>query len=871
MERRGLVGELSQLRYQLAEEKKANEVLRQQRGVWLSDIEKTLRDSQDALLRAGQQSVEAKNQNIHLAYPEHNDIQESLRQSQQALARADHHTAYQTDLHESQEVIPQTVQRRISYPQASEVERALRDSLTALKHQKATPPTLPSHMDIQHSLKENQSALQRAGQVLNSEMDFVPSSVDVTAAIFESQEAFSRAASPAEVKESQEALLRACQANIAAISVSEDDGLRRKLRRTTELVSPPMPGESYPFESAEHPIDVSPVTTFRPVSQTVDSPPVVAPLPVVPQANHNIEHQHPSYDFIRASIELPLVPSAEVPIPIVSQGRIVNESQDVVPMRPIGVQEVHSVAHSLPRHDFSIPVPQVISAMSSRELQYGASVAAAPPMEQPPPFRMSQSPLPLSPTGNPIPAPRPASPSRVISPTRVITSSVPQALSPPALYTRPLSPVGAFIPRARSPMNVVPARIESPVPDLPPAAEINNFSMMPPSQLPLDSTNVQPYEESFIHQQQQLRLQHQVLERDAQNELAVQREKEQEMQQQLLRQQHQRQEEELHMIQERQSQIELVLQRERVQEVLLQEQQQQQPSEVDLSHALYRQLPQQNAEESGGDVGVQQGGDVGRQQLLLQQIQQQQIVEQHQLRQLQQHQQHEILHSDLQAGVERSVTPRGRTVTPEDCTSQVVLQSSPCQEYGNGECPQPLPPPTPFTPREPAEYVSPSRPTSIQDETVSPPTRVGSVPPCEYVPPAQPTAPSNVAKESWDRLVSATNGELTSEELALMSLDTLKNLLKHYNVSNPVECARIEVYWQLASKNRRQNQGSEKPDGKTPKQQQQPKTPRSSLNHPPWRSPGFKNPKKPSTPSRTTLINAPPPGSRAHVQFQSSS
>ncbi|KAJ9452649.1 hypothetical protein DIPPA_25552 [Diplonema papillatum] len=54
------------------------------------------------------------------------------------------------------------------------------------------------------------------------------------------------------------------------------------------------------------------------------------------------------------------------------------------------------------------------------------------------------------------------------------------------------------------------------------------------------------------------------------------------------------------------------------------------------------------------------------------------------------------------------------------------------------------------------------------------------------------------ARACWQRLLERAEGELTSDELALMSLGTLKSLLQHYGVTNPVEAARVEVYWRLA-------------------------------------------------------------------------
>eukprot|EP01060_Flectonema_neradi_P027198 TRINITY_DN36828_c0_g1_i1.p1 TRINITY_DN36828_c0_g1~~TRINITY_DN36828_c0_g1_i1.p1 ORF type:complete len:638 (+),score=76.29 TRINITY_DN36828_c0_g1_i1:129-1916(+) len=58
---------------------------------------------------------------------------------------------------------------------------------------------------------------------------------------------------------------------------------------------------------------------------------------------------------------------------------------------------------------------------------------------------------------------------------------------------------------------------------------------------------------------------------------------------------------------------------------------------------------------------------------------------------------------------------------------------------------------------------------------------------------------SSVARQSWNRFCRVASDQFTNTELAAVSLETLKGLLRHYSLRDPIECARIEVYWRLLS------------------------------------------------------------------------
>eukprot|EP01065_Artemidia_motanka_P005213 TRINITY_DN12502_c2_g1_i2.p1 TRINITY_DN12502_c2_g1~~TRINITY_DN12502_c2_g1_i2.p1 ORF type:complete len:894 (+),score=103.89 TRINITY_DN12502_c2_g1_i2:56-2737(+) len=85
--------------------------------------------------------------------------------------------------------------------------------------------------------------------------------------------------------------------------------------------------------------------------------------------------------------------------------------------------------------------------------------------------------------------------------------------------------------------------------------------------------------------------------------------------------------------------------------------------------------------------------------------------------------------------------------------------------------------------------------------------------------------PSRIAQVAWQRFIAASQGQLREEELMLMSLSTVKSLLSHYGVVDPVECARVEVYWRLASTKASDSKQQSSPSVGTP-----------GSRKPPWRS-----------------------------------
>jgi hypothetical protein len=56
---------------------------------------------------------------------------------------------------------------------------------------------------------------------------------------------------------------------------------------------------------------------------------------------------------------------------------------------------------------------------------------------------------------------------------------------------------------------------------------------------------------------------------------------------------------------------------------------------------------------------------------------------------------------------------------------------------------------------------------------------------------------TTAAQFAWDKMCALVRNDLTVKELWLISLDTLRQLLLHYNVTDPVECAQIECQWAL--------------------------------------------------------------------------
>ena len=139
--------------------------------------------------------------------------------------------------------------------------------------------------------------------------------------------------------------------------------------------------------------------------------------------------------------------------------------------------------------------------------------------------------------------------------------------------------------------------------------------------------------------------------------------------------------------------------------------------------------------------------------------------------------------------------------------------------YPPMDVPSPSPSPPPTHTHKESRTISPSSPQK-QRRTQSPtaPTTPGraaaSRAPLQL--PCRPTEPSDVSRVAWETLLARSNGELTEAELTLMSLNTLKDLMKHYGINNPVECARIEVFWRLVHDPPRSKSGG-KPAEQTPK------------------------------------------------------
>lgn len=63
---------------------------------------------------------------------------------------------------------------------------------------------------------------------------------------------------------------------------------------------------------------------------------------------------------------------------------------------------------------------------------------------------------------------------------------------------------------------------------------------------------------------------------------------------------------------------------------------------------------------------------------------------------------------------------------------------------------------------------------------------------------------STALQHAWDKLCVRARSEFSVKELALMSLDTLKQLTGHYNFRNPIEVAQIEAQWALLQEGSRQ-------------------------------------------------------------------
>eukprot|EP00755_Sulcionema_specki_P017525 Sspe_Gene.64581::Locus_38266_Transcript_1_2_Confidence_0.667_Length_491::g.64581::m.64581 len=55
-----------------------------------------------------------------------------------------------------------------------------------------------------------------------------------------------------------------------------------------------------------------------------------------------------------------------------------------------------------------------------------------------------------------------------------------------------------------------------------------------------------------------------------------------------------------------------------------------------------------------------------------------------------------------------------------------------------------------------------------------------------------PSSASALAKQSWQRFMALLGDDLPEKEVFLVSLETLKSLMKHYGLTDPIEAARVE-------------------------------------------------------------------------------
>lgn len=65
------------------------------------------------------------------------------------------------------------------------------------------------------------------------------------------------------------------------------------------------------------------------------------------------------------------------------------------------------------------------------------------------------------------------------------------------------------------------------------------------------------------------------------------------------------------------------------------------------------------------------------------------------------------------------------------------------------------------------------------------------------------TAPVTALQHAWDKFCALARGEFTVKELSLVSCETLRNLMEHYNFRKPVEVAQVEAQWALLQEGQR--------------------------------------------------------------------
>jgi hypothetical protein len=84
--------------------------------------------------------------------------------------------------------------------------------------------------------------------------------------------------------------------------------------------------------------------------------------------------------------------------------------------------------------------------------------------------------------------------------------------------------------------------------------------------------------------------------------------------------------------------------------------------------------------------------------------------------------------------------------------------------------------------------------------------------------PAAKVEDTTAAQHSWDKLCALVKDDFTVKELWLVSLETLRQLLVHYGLNDPIECAQIECQWALLQ------EGKDKVERATPKKAPSPRS-----------------------------------------------
>jgi hypothetical protein len=99
-----------------------------------------------------------------------------------------------------------------------------------------------------------------------------------------------------------------------------------------------------------------------------------------------------------------------------------------------------------------------------------------------------------------------------------------------------------------------------------------------------------------------------------------------------------------------------------------------------------------------------------------------------------------------------------------------------------------------------AKKTTPAKADSVSGSVTDTPQ--GSATPKKYAgkkeaSPEKPQSIDTTAQHAWDKFCSVARNEFTIRELSLVSHNTLRDLMVHYNIVNAVECAQIECQWAL--------------------------------------------------------------------------